>query len=73
MRSTVHVLFGTRHVAVTSVNRGDVAGSAEIAAYPDQFELTSGVMTVPARAVPATAATMPSTRVAMRNARIGAP
>ena len=44
--STVQVLFGTRHVAVTSVNAAGASGSAEIAAYPDQFELTSGVTLV---------------------------
>lgn len=42
-RETVHVLFGTRHVAVTSVNAAEASGSGEIAAYPDQFELISGV------------------------------
>ena len=47
------MLFGTRQVAVTSVNVAGVEGSAEIAAYPDQLELTSGVTFPAALAVPA--------------------
>lgn len=67
----MQVLFGTFQVAVTSVNTAGVAGSAEIAAYPDQLELISGVSAVPARAVPPTRA-MPATTAETTSLRIAA-
>jgi hypothetical protein len=66
----VHVAFGCTHVPVTSVN---TIGSAEggISAYPDQFELTSGVRATRLAKLGEAAAAVPppATAAAVRTAR----